>query len=553
MAVASAPPPLLEARDISVVARGRTILEPTSLRMERGDFVAVIGESGAGKTTLIKALTGVTTPSLGVASIDGEIVQRHRRELAYVPQDDIVHPSLTVGEALRCAAALRLPRGTARADRDDAIRGVLRELTLEDRVDSRIDRLSGGQRKRVNVASELLTRPKLLCLDEPTTGLDALLERRTMLHLRDIADRGRGVIVVTHATSSLDLVDKLVVMGRGGRVCFDGRTSAALDFFGVEDASQIYAALDAEDSDTWARRFARLPARSSPAEAPTAPPSTTGSAAPSRRVGPLRQLRTLTFRYARLFARDRRNLLIVFGQVPVIGAAIVGLFKANALEKVGGRPGDAAQLLFMLVTAALWFGSIGAAREIVKERAVYLREAAVGVWPTVYLVSKLVVLFLVVALQVALLAAIVFAARPLREPPDVTAQVVGLLVATGFVAVALGLGISAAVSTEEQATSLLPLVLIPQLLFGGAIVPVAAMSAPMAAISSLAFAQWSFAGVGTALAMNGRIAADRAFAEINRFGTAFFSVELRTALAVLGAFLAVFLLTAWVLLRIRGE
>jgi hypothetical protein len=257
----------------------------------------------------------------------------------------------------------------------------------------------------------------------------------------------------------------------------------------------------------------------------------------------------LTGRYGRLMSRDRRNLLILLGQVPLLAVAAAGLFKPDVFARGAEHAGNSAQLLFLLVTTALWVGSIDASREIVKERAIAARERAAGVRVPAYLASKLVVLFGLTAIQAALLCSIVFTMRPLHESSGAYVAAVGLLVLTSFVAVGMGLLISALVRTQDQATSFIPLALIPQLFFAGAIVPVAKMGQPVSSISRAIFAQWSFAGFGTGVHMNARIAADPKFT--NGYGPHFFDVSPGVAAFILIAFLEVFVLAVGFLLTRR--
>ncbi len=248
----------------------------------------------------------------------------------------------------------------------------------------------------------------------------------------------------------------------------------------------------------------------------------------------------LTGRYLKLIARDRRNLLILIGQVPIIALGIALLFQAGVLDGPGeGSPGDAAQLLFLLVTTSIWFGSLDGSREIIKERALSLREAAAGVGNAAYLFSKAAVLFGLVAVQALLMGLVVFAIRPLDAPTGAYLAVLAVLTLTGCVGVGMGLLISAFVDSEDQATSLVPLALIPQLLFAGAIVPVERMGAVIAAISNLIFARWSLATVGTEVELNARFAAAGGDSA-NPFGTSFFDLPLAAGVAILLLFGAAF-------------
>ncbi len=549
----------LEAREVSVLADARPILDRASLTASPGELVAIIGESGSGKSTLLRTLAGVSRPSSGSVTLNGEPVTARLTDIGYVPQDEIVHPGLTVREALTYAARLRLPADIERRELEATIERVLVELSLEEHASKRIGMLSGGQRKRAGVASELLNRPSLLHLDEPTTGLDPGLEAQMMRLFRELAHPGeRAVVVVTHATRSLDLCDKLAVFGRGGVLAYYGSPREAKDFFGVEGYDEIYDRLLSRDSEQWRAEFeaARRPSLPPDAEAKAPPePGPAGSPRAKQRLG--RQMAVLSGRYLRVFSRDRRNLLILFGQVPLIALATAFLFEPGLFERVvgpdsRGDPRYAIQLLFVLATTAIWFGAITAAREIVKERPVIMREAAVGVRWGAYLLSKGVVLGGVVALQTILLTYCVLAIRPLDEPASTYLVVTALLVLTAFVAVALGLLVSAAVSSQEQATSFIPLTLIPQLLFAGALVPIDKMAEPIAALSNLVITRWSLGGLGNSVEMNERIADDPALSRANDYGSDFFALQPGKAAVILLIFLAVFSIASLAVLVRRG-
>ena len=551
----------LEARGVTVRVDGRELVRGASLGVAPGELVAIIGESGSGKTTLMKALAGVIVPSAGGVELNGEPVTARQTDVGYVPQQEIVHGVLTVKEALGYAARLRLAPDVSRGDREATVSRVLAELSLEAQAETRIASLSGGERKRAGVATELLGRPSLLCLDEPTTGLDPALESQLMGLFRALAEPGaRAVVLVTHATKNLALCDKLAVLGSDGELAFFGRPSDALRTFGVDAYDDIYTALDPRPAPE------RRPATPEPrggqdaergdgarAARPVVEPGPAGSPRAKQRFGP--QLATLVSRYTRLFFRDPRNLLILLGQVPVIAVAIAFLFQSGVFEQVGpggaGDPHDQVQLLFLLVTTAIWFGSIDGSREIVKERSVSTREAAVGVGWSAYLTSKVIVLFVVAALQTLTLTYFVLAIRPLDEPVSVYLALSGLLVLTSLAGLGVGLLVSAAVKTEDQATSFIPLTLIPQLLFAGAIVPVEEMGEPIATASAAAFARWALAGAGGIVDMEARIDAIPRVAEVLDYGD-FFSLAGGQAAAILLAFTAGFLAVAAVLLR-RAE
>jgi ABC-type multidrug transport system ATPase subunit/ABC-type multidrug transport system permease subunit len=536
----------MDAEAIGVQVKDKKILQPTMISIEPGELVAIIGESGSGKSTLMKALAGVNPPTEGVITINGEPVASRMTDIGYLPQDEVVHAGLTVYEALDYAARLRLPQDTSQEEFQNTVDRVVEELELEQHGNTRIGSLSGGQRKRVGLAAELLSQPSLLFLDEPTTGLDPGLESRMMGLLHDLAERSRAVVVVTHATKSLDTCGKIAVMGRGGRLCFHGSPAEALDFFDAKTYDDIYAQLDRRPSEEWQSKLAQT------GIAPVVPerePVAESEAVPGRRRGGFwTHTYQLTHRYVRLFTRDRRNLLILLLQVPLLALAIVGLFKIQVF-KARTDAGEAVKLLFLVVTTVIWLGSIDAAREIIKEKSVFVRERAVGVKTGAYVLSKAIVLFTLAALQTLVLAGIVLGFQPLHESQSTYLTVLGLLILTGWAAVGMGLLMSAAVKTQDQATSFIPLLLVPQLFFGGSIVPVATMSAPLAALSNAVIARWSYAGFGSAVDLNARIAASPAYAKVSRFGHDYFAIATGRVAAALVVFVIVFFAGVRLLLR----
>jgi ABC transport system ATP-binding/permease protein len=542
----------LDASGIAVQVRDKQILQPTTLSLRPGELLAIIGESGAGKSTLLKALAGVVAVSSGAVTVNGEPLANRLTDIGYVPQDEIVHGGLTVIEALRYAARLRLPRDADEGEIEATAQRVLEELALTQQAHTRIASLSGGQRKRASVAVELLGRPSLLLLDEPTTGMDPGLESKMMQLFRELADRSRGVALVTHATKNLAICDRVVTMGRGGLLTFDGPPADACSFFGVDDFDGIYTALDETPAVEWRKRF-REEHGEDPATAAQPPARASSSPRRPRRRRAGGQVRVLTGRYLKLMRRDRRNLLLLLGQAPVLGLAGVGLFKTGIFDRPHGSPAEAIQLLFLASLTMIWLGSIDAAREIVKERSVFAREAALGTRASAYLCSKVLVLFGVVALQGLLYLGPLLALRPLNAATAVYLEVFGLFVVTGFAAVGMGLLISAAAGSEDQAVSLLPLAVIPQLLFAGTIVPVARMAQPAYSFASLVFSRWSLAAIGTSVHMNARMAENQEFARINPFGGRFFNVSFAGGLLIQVAFLALFLAGTAVLLHRRKQ
>ncbi len=546
----------LDSHAVSVAVRDKVILEPTSLSIQPGELVVVIGESGSGKTTLLRVLAGVTRPSTGRVLVNGEPVDGRLTDLGYLPQDEIVHPRLNVAESLRYSARLRLPPDASPEEIHLAVSRALDDTGLQEHAETRIGSLSGGQRKRVGLATELLGSPGLLFLDEPTTGLDPSLETRMMELFRELAAVGsHALLVVTHATKNLDLADRLCIMGRGGIACFVGSPEDARAFFGVRSFDDVYNMLDRHRPEEWRQSYEA--ARPRPAPTPTTP-EPVESAGPKRPVGRhpgagWLQSRVLTRRYLTVFVRDRRNLLILLLQAPFIGLAISLLFAPDVFRPPGeGSPSSATQLLFVLVVSMAWLGTISSVREVIKERTVYTRERAVGVGVGAYLVSKLSVLAPLVAIQAALLALFVFVLQPLNEEWFVYVQLMVVLALTGLVAVGMGLSISSLVRTEEQAMTLIPIAMILLLLFGGALVTVRDMGTVVAGLSTVIFSRWAFAGAGEVIDMNERIESDSVFSMSNPYGLSFFDVPFGLTVATLLLFVAVFVTATVALLARRG-
>ena len=217
----------LEVHGVTWTIEGnKTLLDNISLAARPGTLTAVIGPSGAGKSTFARLVAGYTHPTTGQVSFEGHDVHAEyaslRSRIGMVPQDDVVHGELTVRQALMYAAELRLPPDTTKADREQVVNEVLEELEMTKHLDTRVDKLSGGQRKRASVALELLTGPSLLILDEPTSGLDPALDRQVMTMLRQLADAGRVVLVVTHSLTYLDVCDQVLLLAPGGKTAFYG-------------------------------------------------------------------------------------------------------------------------------------------------------------------------------------------------------------------------------------------------------------------------------------------------------------------------------------------
>lgn len=525
-------PATLRAREVGVSVPARRLLHPASLEVVTGQLVALIGPSGTGKTTLLRALAGVTEPSEGEVSLGDDPIAERSTDIGYLPVGSTVHPQLTVGEALHYAAALRLPPSLSRDEVGARIAEVLDELRLTDRADTRIGSLSGGEHKRAAVAVELMARPAMLLLDEPATGLDPGLERRLMLILRRVADQGRGVVVVTHATSSLAVCDKVAVMGHGGRLRFTGSPDEVLAHFNVSTFDEVYEVLEIEEEGETPEPEAD--SRALPLRAPRRRPPPSGPF--------FRQWAVIAARYARTLSRDGRTLWVLLVQAPIIAICIGVVLPRNVLAQSNSSSFYAVVISFLLITGSVWLGVTSACREIVKERPIVEREAAAGVRLGAYLAAKVSVLFVLGIVQVALLVLITVFLQPLHQAPAVYATTALLCVLAAWASVSMGLAVSAYARSPDQASSTVPLLLIPQLLFAGAIIPTSIMPGPVRVLSELTFSRWALAGLGHAMGLSENLSEDTS--AVAGYQRSFFSLSPSAAAVAMAIFAVIGLFVA---------
>ncbi|CAM5265480.1 ABC transporter ATP-binding protein/permease [Streptomyces griseomycini] len=495
----------LDVQDLTaVVDRGtKRLLDQVSFPVGEKCLLAVVGPSGAGKSTLMNALTGQRPADHGTVLYDGRDLYHDyaelRQRIGLVPQDDILHTQLTVHAALSYAAELRFPQDTAKAERRARVDEVIRELGLEERARQHVHSLSGGQRKRVSVALELLTKPSLLFLDEPTSGLDPGMDRSVMHMLRGLADDGRTVIVVTHSVLSLDVCDRLLVLAPGGRVAYYGPPGDALAFFGFENWPEAFEAFEQHQDRDWAGEYRDSPFhRRYVAEAAAQPrrpreePVVVGPPPRPRSWGA--QLRTLVRRYATALAADRTFLAIMIALPFVMGAMARALAGGELTRR------SAMNTLLILCVGAVLTGAANAVRELVKERVIYQRERAVGLSRSAYLMSKVIVLGAVTVLQAVVLTLVALLGVDLNVPGGegvLMPPLVEITVAVallGFSAMVLGLLVSALVRKEEATMPLLVLLAIVQVVFCGALLSLDGVLL-LEQLAWLVPARWGFAAM----------------------------------------------------------
>ncbi|WP_327119993.1 FHA domain-containing protein [Streptomyces sp. NBC_01341] len=503
------------ARHLTVtVDGGKDILKDVSFGVPEKSLIAVIGPSGSGKSTLLKALTGYRPANQGDVLYDNRNLYKQfaelRQRIGLVPQDDILHKELTVTRALRYAAKLRFPADTTEAERTARIHEVLAELKLDIHRDKKITSLSGGQRKRVSVALELLTKPSLIFLDEPTSGLDPGMDRDVMQLLRGLADDGRTVLVVTHSVAELAICDKLLVMAPGGSVAYFGPPEEALNFFGYTSWADVFSAFENYRDYDWAGRWrgsqhyqmyaadidavAAQPVHMPPPQS-IRPPKPSGWAA---------QLWTLMRRYVSVIASDKGFLLLmvllpaVLGVVSVVIPAEFGLAEPEPPSRFNGKAGT---IMLILAVGMCFAAAANSVRELIKERVIYERERATGLSRSAYLLSKVIVLGVITAFQGVIICGIGFSTRELPAEGLFMSPAVEIclsIIVLGFTSMMFGLMISALVKTAEKTMPLLVMFAIVQVVFTGVLFQVYG-SPGLEQFAWLMPSRWAVAAAGTTL------------------------------------------------------
>jgi ABC transport system ATP-binding/permease protein len=505
-----------EASNLRVVAnKGKVLLSDVSFALPERCFMAVVGPSGAGKSTLLGALTGFRPASSGTVQYDGRDLYKNyaelRHRIGFVPQDDILHTPLTVRRALNYAARLRFPQDVSGKERKQRIDEVLSELGLSGHADQRIDSLSGGQRKRTSVALELLTKPSLLFLDEPTSGLDPGYEKSVMQTLRSLADDGRSVVVVTHSTAQLNLCDRLLILAPGGRLAYFGPPRQALSYFNCGDFADLFNLLEHDTTTDWTGRFVASPLHEAltgprPAVRPAQP--AVPAARPVAQQSPFAQFFTLCRRYLAVIAADRQyavTLLILPLLLSLFAHAVPGKAGLSLSQAIATKSTQPSQLLVLLIIGGGLMGCAASIREIVKERAIYLREHGIGLSGGAYLASKLVVLTALTSLQGLILGLLGVVGLP---PPDQSVvlpwprlEVAVAVIAVTVVSMIIGLLISAMIGNADRGMPLLVLVVMAELVLCGGMFGVKGRI-PLEQLAWLSPSRWAYAMAASTVDLN---------------------------------------------------
>ena len=489
----------------------KTLLDNISLTARPGTLTAVIGPSGAGKSTFARLVAGYTHPSTGQVSFEGHDVHAEyaslRSRIGMVPQDDVVHGQLTVRQALMYAAELRLPPDTTKADREQVVNEVLEELEMTKHLDTRVDKLSGGQRKRASVALELLTGPSLLILDEPTSGLDPALDRQVMTMLRQLADAGRVVLVVTHSLTYLDVCDQVLLLAPGGKTAFCGPPSQIGPELGTTNWADIFSTV-AGDPETAKRRY--LDRHGPPPPPPaTQAPQDLGSPVHTSVV---RQFWTIGRRQMRLIVSDRGYFVFlallpfIMGVLSLSVPGVTGLGPPNPLSDAPNQPG---QVLVLMNVGAIFMGTALTIRDLIGERAIFLREQAVGLSTTAYLLAKVCIysVFAIVQSGIVTVITLIGVGPPKNGglflgSSETAASIelfIGMAAAT-VCAATVGFALSALAKSNEQIMPLLVVAIMSQLVFSGGMIPVTGRI-PLDQMSRVTPARWGFAATASTVGL----------------------------------------------------
>ncbi len=600
-----------------------TLLSDITIAVPPRKFVALVGGSGAGKSTLMDALNGLRPAQQGQVLYNGQDYYKNlaafSTQLGYVPQDDIVHRDLTVERALFYAAKMRLPSDYTNEQIEQRIKEVLEEVDLARRRKLLVKKLSGGQRKRVSIALELLANPSVFFLDEPTSGLDPGLDRKMMFLLRNLADRGHTIVLVTHATNNINSCDYVCFLCAGGKLAYFGPPEQAKTYFGKNDFAEIYSSLEPTEEnpnipDEAEARFRASPEyqeyvvrplREGPAGAggPNGARPAVQQLKRPKRGNPFKQFALLSQRNLELLFNDRANLIILLLQAPLIALLLmllirsqvgVGIFDANNVvqcapritttlvksptgfvgltSNVGnnqtvncnqiktylqtdplgkqyvtakgkgktvndalqdfivlGNSINAERALFIIAFVAVLFGCINGTREVVKEAAIYRRERTVNLGIVPYILSKVTILGVLALFQSAMLLIIVQLFEPLHQGIflPVILETYITLALTALAGLMIGLTASAFAANEDSANSLLPFLLIPQVVFAGVEIPL--KNLPLQIPAVVFPTRWAMAALGSSIGLHSdKLGGDSLFNSDPTYHGTLFSIYTQT-------------------------
>jgi ABC-type multidrug transport system ATPase subunit len=463
---------------------GKKALHKMDLSVPSKSLLAIMGPSGCGKSTLLKSLNGESPPTKGnVLIFNQDLITNYeylKTQIGYVPQDDIVHNQLTVEQSLFFAAKLRIAN-ISKSDIELKINKILSELNISHIKKNLISDISGGQRKRVSIAIELLTDPMLLFLDEPTSPLDPQTIEDFLNILKSLSKNGTTVIMVTHKPEDLDYMDEVIFMAdnNGGKIVYYGDSTKYKEYFNVKNAVSVFSQISGPDSKIWVNKYAN--------------PRPVSKTQDNNKIltnksnqNPFEQFFWLTMRYFRIKTNDKVNTSIMLLQAPIIALLICLVFKELQLS-----------VLFIMAVSAVWFGSTNAAREIVGELAVYKRERMYNLKLMPYIFSKITVLSVFSIIQSLIFIFILYINYnnssydiSLNNPFVAFLWMSFLTISSTF----LGLLLSAIFDTSEKVLAVVPIILIPQIMLAGLVAKIGSSTVEL--VSYLTFTRWGIEGFG---------------------------------------------------------
>ncbi len=503
----------IEAKNISIeIKDGIKLLDDISFTVNPGELVGLMGLSGAGKTTLLKALNGYDRPTQGTSYINGidlyENFYMLKASIGYVPQDDIVHSELTVKEALQYYAKLRLPSDMGNKEIDELIKETLNKLGLNGTEDTLIGSpdtekgISGGQRKRVNLAMELLAKPKVIFLDEPTSGLSAVDTKMVMEQLRALANEGITIIITIHQPSldNYKFMDNQIILSFGKLAYYGSTYPNSIEFFNqdVPDRKKLLSNPDnaliglyTKEKDElnldprkernkkgiyWKNQYIQSKEYKEFVKDREGEKKQISNLTKSK-IPFFRQLLIFIKRYVRIKLKDMSNTSILLLQAPLIAIMIAMLFSKSAYMGLdNGEMPMSPTLLFVIAISSIWFGTINASREIIAEKPIYERERMIGINIFPYVMSKFLVLSVLCFIQSIALVGIVEIVAPFSLGFGNDLKIIMLLTfLTSLGGLSIGLLVSAIAKSQSQALALVPLVLLPMIIFGGGMMTVKQM------------------------------------------------------------------------------
>lgn len=483
----------------------KRILNNVSCEIGNNEFVAIIGGSGAGKTTVMNAMSGFDSDISGRVYCNGIDLRRNfntlKNMIGFVPQQDIIYENLTLQRMLYYTAKMKMPSDTSKAEIRARIHKVLEMVDLVQHAKTYIRKLSGGQKKRASIAVEMLADPGLFFLDEPTSGLDPDTEQSLMHTLAKLSkSEGKTIIMVTHTIQSIDLCDKVIFMGPGGKICYCGPPSEITNYFGKKSLVEVYNEL-AGNVDNWNGYFLQnyyMEKQNNPPS--SAPHPNAGLEKKGKQVSSFKQCLVLIARYFELIWNDKQRLLLLFIQ-PI---AIAFLLAVVAVDDTFITYEDTRSIMFALSCSGIWIGLFNTIQEVCKERPILKREYMGNLRLWGYIVSKYVVQGVICFLQATLLVAIFLRLMKHSAEAGLYFAKPGMeiwitMILTIFASASMGLIVSSLMKNGDRAMAVAPFVLIIQLLFSGVLFTLDGMAEH---VSKITVSRWAMECLGNITNLN---------------------------------------------------